>query len=262
MTMQANTIGSDTITTLMQRRSIRKFKPDPIDEGIVKQLEMAAQQAPSSEYLNDWSAVRITDPGLKDTLAAIAKQPYVAQVPLLYVFVSDESRNIAIIHNKGVDTSSSEFTLTASYRFAQAQNDTVLALSAMETAANALGLGCVILGSLLNDIDGLIDLLKLPKYTYPVLGLAIGKPDQSPMLKPRMPRSAQFFENAYPAGTGEMLADLKDFDQRVHEYYDLRDSDRPVDAYSDQTASKAVDQHVLQKAIGPAAARQGFRLDR
>ena len=39
-----------------------------------------------------------------------------------------------------------------SYRYTQAQNDAVLALHAMETAAYSLGLGCVILGSLLNDV--------------------------------------------------------------------------------------------------------------
>ena len=39
-------------------------------------------------------------------------------------------------------------------------------------------------------------LLNLPEYTYPVLGLAIGKPDQDPDVKPRMPRTMQFFEPA------------------------------------------------------------------
>ena len=43
----------------------------------------------------------------------------------------------------------------------------------METAAYSLGLGCVILGSLLNDVPALIDLLNLPEYTYPVLGITI-----------------------------------------------------------------------------------------
>lgn len=80
----------------------------------------------------------------------------------------------------------------------------------METAAYSLGLGCVILGSLLNDVPALIDLLNLPEYTYPVLGLAIGKPDQDPALKPRMPRSMQFFENEYPSNNETLLAGLQD----------------------------------------------------
>ena len=141
-----------------------------------------AQHAASSQFLNDWSAIRITDPAAKKRLAEIGGQPYIATAPLLYVFVLDEHRNAAIAARKGVEVASDAFTLNGSYRFTQAQNDAVLALHAMETAAYSLGLGCVILGSLLNDVPALIDLLNLPEYTYPVLGIAIGKPDQEPAL--------------------------------------------------------------------------------
>lgn len=128
--------------------------------------------------------------------------------------------------------------------------------------AYSLGLGCVILGSLLNDVPALIDLLNLPEYTYPVLGLAIGKPDQDPALKPRMPRSMQFFENEYPSSNETLLAGLQDFDEEVHRYYDLRNTERPVDPFSDQIASNAVDSGVTSKAVAPNAKRQGFRLER
>lgn len=173
----------------------------------------------------------------------------------------DEHRNAAIAASKGVETASDEFTLNGSYRYTQAQNDAVLALHAMETAAYSLGLGCVILGSLLNDVPALIDLLNLPEYTYPVLGLAIGKPDQDPALKPRMPRSMQFFENEYPSNNETLLAGLQDFDEEVHRYYDLRNTERPVDPFSDQIASNAIDSSVTSKAVAPNAKRQGFRLD-
>lgn len=157
---------------------------------------------------------------------------------------------------------SDAFTLNGSYRFTQAQNDAVLALHAMETAAYSLGLGCVILGSLLNDVPALIDLLNLPEYTYPVLGIAIGKPDQEPAVKPRMPRSMQFFENEYPSSDEKLLSGLDSFDAEVHKYYDLRDTERPVDAFSDQIAANAIDEGVNAKAVAVQAKRQGFRLER
>lgn len=182
----SNILHNATVDTLLERRSIRKFKPKPLSDDIVETLETVAQHAASSQFLNDWSAIRITDPAAKKRLAEIGGQPYIATAPLLYVFVLDEHRNAAIAASKGVETASDEFTLNGSYRYTQAQNDAVLALHAMETAAYSLGLGCVILGSLLNDVPALIDLLNLPEYTYPVLGLAIGKPDQDPALKPRM----------------------------------------------------------------------------
>ena len=182
----SNILHNATVDTLLERRSIRKFKPKPLSDDIVETLETVAQHAASSQFLNDWSAIRITDPAAKKRLAEIGGQPYIATAPLLYVFVLDEHRNAAIAASKGVETASDEFTLNGSYRYTQAQNDAVLALHAMETAAYSLGLGCVILGSLLNDVPALIDLLNLPEYTYPVLGLAIGKPDQD-----RIPHSSR-----------------------------------------------------------------------
>lgn len=256
-------VTNSTIETLLNRRSIRKFKDEAIDADTVATLETVAQHAASSQFLNDWSAIRITDPQIKAKMAEFGHQPYIATAPLLYVFIIDEHRNARIAERKGIDPASDAFHLKYSYRFTQAQNDAVLALHAMETAAYSLGFGCVILGSILNDIPGVIDALKLPKYTYPVLGLAIGKPDQEPALKPRMPREMQFFENAYPAddAAADTLTALDDFDAEVHQYYDLRQTDRPVDAFSDQIATVS-GQDVSRQTLLPKAADQGFELDR
>lgn len=239
-------VTNSTIETLLNRRSIRKFVAEPFDDDTVATLETVAQHAASSQYLNDWSAVRVKDPALKKRMSEIGRQPYIAE-------------------SKGVSTDSDTYGLAGSYRFSQAQNDAVLALHAMETAAYSLGLGCVILGSLLNDVPGLIEALHLPQYTYPVLGLAIGKPDQAPALKPRMPRELQFFDDVYPSdadATESIKERIGAFDVSVHEYYDLRNTDRPVDAFSDQIASIAAQRMDAAHQVIPNATSQGFRLDR
>lgn len=207
-----------TIETLLNRRSIRKFKDEPIDDDATATLETVAQHAASSQFLNDWSAIRVSDPAIKARLAEIGNQPYIATAPLLYVFVIDEHRNARIAQRKGIDPASDEFHLKYSYRFTQAQNDAVL-------------------------------------------GLALGKPDQEPTLKPRMPRSMQFFDNTYPADADGMLEQLPDFDNKVHQYYDLRQADRPVDAFSDQIVSVSR-QGVNGKTLLDKAAAQGFQLDK
>lgn len=258
--MSTTITSAPAVDTLLDRRSIRRFKPDAIDSQTVDALESAAQHAASSQFLNDWSAIRITEPSLKEKLAAIGRQDYIATAPLLYVFVLDEHRNAMIAEAKGVDVSEQRYALRYGYRFSQAQNDAVLALHAMETAAESMGLGCVILGSLLNDIPELIAALHLPKYTFPVLGLAIGKPDQEPASKPRMPRSMQFFDNTYPTDDTP-VRELATFDDEVHRYYDLRNTARPVDAFSDQIASIAEDETALDRGLCDAEA-QGFDLGR
>ncbi len=255
---------NETIDTLLNRRSIRAFSSEAIDEYTVATLETVAQRAACSQFLNDWSAIKITDSAIKQKLSEIGNQTYIATAPLLYVFIIDEHRNAAIARKNGVDvdTSSDEFMLKTRYRFTQAQNDVILALHAMETAAESLGLGCVILGSILNSRTQLIDILNLPEYTYPVLGLAIGKPAQNPELKPRMSANMQIFENTYPADDAELLENLADFDARVHQYYDLRNASRPVDAFSAQIVALAADSSAKKHEAEDVeqVARQGFNV--
>ena len=255
---------NETIDTLLNRRSIRAFSSEAIDEDTVATLETVAQRAACSQFLNDWSAIKITDSSIKQKLSEIGNQTYIATAPLLYVFIIDQHRNAAIARKNGidVDTSSDEFMLKTRYRFTQAQNDVILALHAMETAAESLGLGCVILGSILNSRTQLIDILNLPEYTYPVLGLAIGKPAQNPELKPRMSTKMQIFENRYPADDAELLENIADFDAHVHQYYDLRNASRPVDAFSAQIVALATHNSAKKHEAEDVeqVARQGFNV--
>ena len=96
------------------------------------------------------------------------------------------------------------------------------------------------------------------KRQYPVLGLAIGKPDQSPELKPRMDSSMQFFENEYPNNDDALIEKLADFDSRVHEYYDLRNADKPVDAFSAQIVKLSVYSGAKNHSCETQLNKQGF----
>lgn len=104
-------VTNATIEALLGRRSIRKFKDEAIDDDTRATLETVAQHAASCQFLNDWSAIRITDPATKAKLAEFGHQPYIATAPLLYVFVIDEHRNARIAERKGIDPASDEFHL-------------------------------------------------------------------------------------------------------------------------------------------------------
>lgn len=107
-------VTNATIETLLNRRSIRKFKNEAIDDDTIATLEAVAQRAASSQFLNDWSAIRITDPALKAKVAEFGHQPYIAEAPLLYLFIIDEHRNARIAESKGIDPTSDEFGLKTS----------------------------------------------------------------------------------------------------------------------------------------------------
>lgn len=72
----SNLLHNATVDTLLERRSIRKFKSKPLGDDVIETLETVAQHAASSQFLNDWSAIRVTDPAAKKRLAEIGGQPY------------------------------------------------------------------------------------------------------------------------------------------------------------------------------------------
>jgi nitroreductase len=260
-TNDAQNYPNSTIETLLKRRTIRAFKPTPISDERRRLLELAAQHAPTSSFDNAWSAIRVTEGALAAEIAEIGRQKYIATAPLLYVFVVDMHRNERIAREKGATVDGGALAFAEQYAYNQAHDDVVLALDAMKTAAESLGLGAVVLGSILNDMPRLIELLHLPSLVFPVLGLAVGEPDQEPALKPRMNRKFQIFENRYPSDsqTENLTAALADFDEAVHQYYDLRDRAKPVDRFTDQIAAKAGNPAPATKPFAKYAKEQGFR---
>ena len=94
---------NETIDTLLNRRSIRAFCNEAIDEDTVATLETVAQRAACSQFLNDWSAIKITDNSIKQKLSEIGNQTYIATAPLLYVFIIDQHRNCLLYTSDAAD---------------------------------------------------------------------------------------------------------------------------------------------------------------
>lgn len=124
-------------------------------------------------------------------------------------------------------------------------DDAIMAAQNMITAAESMGLGVVPLGSIKNDPQKIIEVLNLPKMTFPVLGLQIGVPDQEPQLKPRLPLKFIAFDNDYPKEI--KLSDLSDYDQEVTTYYDLRDANRRIDSFTNQIAGAKLNRHCTKR---------------
>lgn len=78
--------------------------------------------------------------------------------------------------------------------FLQGVEDTVLAVQNTVNAAESMGLGAVILGSINDNPGELLKVLELPTMTYPILGIQIGIADQTPQLKPRLPLDVVFLK--------------------------------------------------------------------
>ena len=244
---------NETIQTQLNHRYIRAFKEQELTKEEVELLVDVARHTATSIFMQAYSIISITDPTLKAAFAAISKQPYVEKNGHLFLFVIDYHRNVQL--TKAQDRPA-KLQGTADY-FIAGLTDATIAAQNMVVAAESLGMGTVFLGSLHNDAQQIIDLLGLPEYTFPAVGLAVGWPDQEPQLKPRLPKEIIHMENHYQV-LGNPLKDIEAYDEEITSYYDTRDLNHRVDRFSKQVADKMDTLPPKRLALLEVIQQQGF----
>lgn len=102
-----------------------------------------------------------------------------------------------------------------------ATTDASIALQSGAIAAESLGLGTVISGSVRKDSAKIAELLHLPEYVYPVAGLSIGKPIVEMKVKPRLPEEAVIHYNHYHDYSYEAI---EAYDQTMTDFGEARET--------------------------------------
>lgn len=209
----------DVLTTIMNRRSIRKFKDVHLEPAQIDTIVRAAQMAPSSSFMQAYTIIGLTDPALKRELSQITRTPYVEENGHLFIFCADLHRLSVMAAEQERSDMSVMLGSAAAYQIAVV--DTALAAQNAVLAAESLGLGSVIMGSIRKDIQRLDRMLGLPEHVAPLFGIAVGVPDQDPEVKPRLPKEAVYFENRY-ASDDEQRERIAEYDREMSEYYRTR----------------------------------------
>ena len=65
---------NDVLNAIKNRRTIRRFKPNPIDEEKIKSILEAGRWAPSFSNLQPWRFIVIKDQGLKNALDKASRE--------------------------------------------------------------------------------------------------------------------------------------------------------------------------------------------
>ncbi|WP_461213812.1 nitroreductase family protein [Lacticaseibacillus sp. GG6-2] len=241
-------------------RTIRQFTDQPLTATQIHDLIAAAQHTATSHYLQSFSIIHITDRELRGQIAAISKQAYVDANGELFIVIADQHRAASLPEPAdfvAVGADAPNQALGSTDKFIQATSDGLLATQNLVATAEAAGLGTVILGSILNDPLRLIALLHLPTLTFPLCGVIVGHPDQTPQFKPRMPQSLMAFENTYqpPVDWQDSLAA---YDEQVHHYYATRDTNRREESFRHLLANGAKMTPAKRGELYRALRQQGF----
>ena len=206
---------SDLLDVILKRRSIRKFdKNRDIPEEISKLILEAGINAPSAGNIQPRTFIIIKDETVKAQLYELCeKQRFMLDAPLWIVICVDLHR-----HLKASELSGVKYNFTGILPYTFAVLDAALSLENMVLAAEALGLGSVIIGSIIEHPEKAKQILKLPKHCLAISILCVGYPAESPPKRKKWDYDVIVCKDHYREITKEdvekywkefMLADLQ-----------------------------------------------------
>lgn len=253
MTASDDPFANPTVQSITRHQSIRRFAARGVDQRTVDAIVACAQAAPTSSHKQAYSVIRVTDPEVRCQLAVVADdQEWLEEAPLLLVWCADLYRIDRVIATAGATAAHDNLE-----EFVVATVDVTLAAAHAFAAAEALGLGGVMIGGLRNDPDTVTRLLELPELVFPIYGMCLGFPAEDPGLKPRLPRQLVLHENRYDRDAA--LREVAPYDEIVRQYYRERETNtRPTTWTSEMVRKFAEPQRPhLRRYLDD----QGFRFD-
>ena len=191
---------TETIKLMKAHTSVRRFKEQEIPQEDLNTILSAGQMASSWKNFQSYSVIVVRSQEKKDALFELVPQEAIRQSAAFLLFVGDLNRaeKGARLHTDVFQPQGVEGLLITSVDAALAGQNTLL-------AAESLGYGGVIIGLVRYKSVELAELFKLPDYTYPVFGIALGVPNQKHDVKPRLPLENVVFEEEYQEQSTEAI---------------------------------------------------------
>ena len=207
------------LPVLLSHRSVRSYEKKPVPDGLLEMIVAAGQSASTSSNLQLWSVVAVEDPARKEYLSELcAGQKHIRDCPLFLVWLADGSRVARAAEAQGVKAEGLDYVEAVML----AAVDTALAAQNAVVAMESLGLGTVYIGGIRNNMDKVIEELRLPPYVVPCFGMCVGWPSESvpASVKPRLPQAAVLHRETYDpdqetAAIAAYDATLTEFQNRV-----------------------------------------------
>jgi len=194
----------DTIKTIFEHRTIRKYKNEPVSEGLLRQILEAGTRASTTGNMQVYSIIVTRDEEKKKKLCEYHfNQKMVLQAPVLLTFCADFHRFNQWCRQRHAEPGYDNFL-----SFMTAAIDALLAAQNAALAAEANGLGICYLGTTTYNADKLIEFFNCPEGVVPITTIVLGYPDENPELTDRLPYEAIIHNEVYEKYSPEKIDEL------------------------------------------------------
>lgn len=152
------------IDLIMSRRSIRKYKAEPIPQEILERILEAGRYAPSASNAQPWHFIVLTEPEIMDKLSHGRWNSFIRESAFTVVGCAYEG---------------------SAYSRKWSTIDSTIALQNMVIAAWSLGIGSCWVGDF--EDSEVRRILNVPKDWKIISLISFGYPDETPSTTPRKP---------------------------------------------------------------------------
>jgi len=242
--------------TLLNHRSIRKYKEDPIPYSILQYILEAGTRASTTGNMQLYSIVVTTEDQIKEELLPCHfNQPMIREAPVVLTFCADFNRFNSWCRlrnaNPGYDNFLSFFT---------AAIDALLVAQNVCVAAEDAGLGICYLGTTTYMAGKIIDILDLPLGVVPVTSVTVGYPDEWPEQTDRLPLEAVVHREKYNDLSAEEIDEMyskKELMESNQAFIKENKKETLAQVYTDVRYKKE-DNVLFSKSLLEVLTRQGF----
>jgi len=236
--------------------SIRKFSSKKVEKELLKSIIYSGSRASTTGNMQLYSIVISKDEAKKTELAKYHfNQPTAVNAPVLLTVVADFNRFSLWCEQNQAEPGYDNFL-----SFTTAAIDALLVAQNICVAAENNGLGICYLGTTTYNAKEIIDLLKLPKRTFPITTIALGYPDENPKLTDRIPLEGIIHEEEYSDYSGNAINELyaaKEALQSSKQFVAENNKQSLAQVFTDVRYKKA-DNEFFSKKMMETLKEQGF----
>ncbi len=192
---------------LLERRACRRFRPEAVDDGLLRLVIAAGLSAPSKSDLQQADIVWVRDLAIRAEVTRdcgdwLAEAPAETEI----LVVCGDGRRLRRLY--GEDWPNDHFDALFN-----ATGDAAILLGSLVTAATLAGLGACPISVMRNRAEAVSAALALPERVFPFAGLAIGWPaEPRAAISPRLGLDATLHIDRF-ATEGQDAA-VADYDAR------------------------------------------------
>lgn len=192
---------NDVVRLLFERSSCRDFSDRQVSEDVLGWVLGAGVHAASAGNLQPFSIVRVEDGVMKRKLAEKCEQSFIGRAPVLLIFCLDFHRN-----ERWAKLSDAPYSAVNSHRhFWVGFQDVVICAQSVCTAADAVGLGSVYIGTICDFPADIQAMCGLPNGVFPVVLVCLGYPSSRPLPRKKLSLDVIVHRNHYMELSDEEL---------------------------------------------------------